>query len=633
MKNVKFLALVALSLFVGGMGCDDVTKDIASVNPSTKNFLGTVLGRVLNRCSGHPIAGVKVNLAGKSEVTTNSNGEFVFRDVPVTGEATYSNGTWTYWSGYEVLMDFRDYNKNKPDSLKFPDIYEDYVEVYFADLNDGDNSAGTDGESGSGADTPVDGIVSSMTNIEVGALNTTIMGQVVDGKLFTGAAGATVLLKHTNGIGNTYVVKSTTTDANGNYTFTNVENGRGGLTIEAWDATKVFTGFISLSLVCGQDPMLLTQVNAERLALTSRDNFAPRVTTMSIANNQDVAIGGNGIDIVYTFSEPIAQTPFTNTASNKNDSTIVNATTVTYNGFKKSMGPVLFTYAWSNSFTTLTLNIPAANLANSSRYTISYAGIAAQLKDAAGNALTDNTSLTGDFFQSLNFTTQGSPTAPTTPDLRRDTLHTSADTVNWNGGPVRLRWIQTENTVKYFDIYKKIGAAPFERLATNVRSTDTSLTIGASDLNSGGNDPRYVQSVQFYVQAISINLVPSTISNIITVTDRNRPYVVSADSNTVDGNLNPVVRVVFNEPISQDVAENTGNYSFTNDPGNTTGTSVIKAVYRGFIAANQYAVDLSVTPSSLVYSTDQVTVSATILDLAGNALRTANSANVLVVAP
>jgi hypothetical protein len=40
-----------------------------------------------------------------------------------------------------------------------------------------------------------------------------------------------------------------------------------------------------------------------------------------------------------------------------------------------------------------------------------------------------------------------------------------------------------------------------------------------------------------------------------------------------------------------------------------------------------------VTPNSLIYSTDQITVSANILDLAGNILDTANSANVLVVAP
>ncbi len=636
--NAKSLALVVLGLFVGGLsyvGCDDISKDIASVNPETKNFLGTVLGRVLDRCSGAPIAGVKVGLAGKSEVTTNSNGEFVFRDVPVNAEYTYNNGYTTYWDNYEVHFDFTSYNKNKPDSLKYADYVVEEVDVYWTDLNDGDNTdygdGGDNSESGSGADTPVDGIVSSMTNLEFGMLNTTIMGQVVDGVTFAPAANATVLLKHTNGIGHTYVVKTTTTDANGNYTFTNVENGR-SLTIEGWDASKIFFGSVGVNLTCGQDPMLLTQVDAERLALTTRDNFQPRVVGLSVANNADVTIGSNGIDIVFTFSEPIKQTAYTNTTLPKGHSTIIDGITATFVSLKKGMGPILFGASWNATFDQLTVNIPAANLVESGRYTLTYSGVTGNLTDNAGNGLVNNTTITGDFFETLNFTTAGSATPPTAPVLQRDSNHTALTAVNWNGGSVRLRWIQTQNTVKYFDIYKKIGAGPFDRLATNVRTTDTTLTIGTEDLNSGGNDPRYAQSVQFYVQAISINLTPSAASNILTVVDKNLPNVTSADSLTVDANNNPIIRVLFDEPIPQDLAETTTNYSFSNDPGNTTGTSVLQAVYRGYNGTT-WQVDLTVTPNSLIYSTDQITVSANIRDLSDNILDTANSANVLVVAP
>lgn len=388
--------------------------------------------------------------------------------------------------------------------------------------------------------------------------------------------------------------------------------------------------------------MLRSQVQAERVVLTAVDDVAPFVTsimagTVNVGNNNaDIPIGPSGIDIVYTFSEPIAQNEYTRTNLPKGHNTIVDDITLTFVSLKKSMGPVLFGLTWNGTFDQLTLNIPAASLVESGRYTITYAaGMNAKLRDAKPNNLANaGTAIVGDFLntETLNFTTAGSGTPPTAPVLQRDSNHTALTAVNWNGGNVRLRWIQTQNTVKYFDIYKKIGAGPFDRLATNVRTTDTTLTIGAADLNSGGNDPRYAQSVQFYIQAISINLTPSAASNILTVVDKNLPNVVAADSLTVDANNNPIIRVTFDEPIPQDLAETTTNYSFSNDPANTTGTSVLQAVYRGYNGAT-WQVDLTVTPNSLVYSTDQITVSANILDLAGNVLDTANSANVLVVAP
>ncbi len=618
MKNVKFLALVALSLFVGGLGCDDVNKDIASVNPSTKNFLGTVLGRVLDRCSGHPIAGVKVNLAGKSEVTTNSNGEFVFRDVPVTSEATYSNGDWTYWDGYEVLMDFRDYNKNKPDSLKYPDIYEDYVEVYFADLNDGDNSAGTDGESGSGADTPVDGIVSSMTDIEVGALNTTIMGQVVDGQTYAAAAGATVLLKHSNGIGNTYVVKSTTTDANGNYTFTNVENGRSGLTIEAWDATKIFTDNISVSLTCGQDPMLLTQVSAERLALSNRDNTEPFVTSITPENDADVA---TATAIVFTFSEPIKQNAYTNTALPIGNNTFLDDISFTYNGLKKSFAEIGFTAAWSNGNTTLTFT-PGTALAPNADYTFDLSSAISNFTDGAGNGTVDNADITGDF-EALDFTTQGSATAPAAPVVSKDP--TSVD-LDYTGGNVTLEWTIDESSiaVKEFIIYRRAaGETAFDEID---RTTETYYTDNTGALHTGGNDPRRALDVSYQVRAVSVNLVVGAASNTITVDDAVEPVLdgtwdLNTEGDVLAGN-GDYVYVAFSEPIDEADAETIGNYSIDN-AGGGVATVISGAVYYGYtsvgIFTNQYVVRLTVTDGS-IDGGDVLDIGNGLTDLAGNGI-------------
>lgn len=620
--NAKSLALVVLGLFVGGLsyvGCDDISKDIASVNPETKNFLGTVLGRVLDRCSGAPIAGVKVGLAGKSEATTNSNGEFVFRDVPVNAEYTYNNGYTTYWDNYEVHFDFTSYNKNKPDSLKYPDYYVDYVDVYWTDLNDGDNE-GDDGsptESGSGADTPVDGIVSSMLGLEFGLLNSTIMGQVVDGQTFAPAAGATVLLKHSNGLGNTYVVQTTTTDASGNYTFTRVENGR-SLTIEAWDASKIFTGSVGVSLVCGQDPMLLTQVSAERLELSNRDNTDPFVTGISPEDGADVA---TSTAIVYTFSEPIKQNAYTNTTLPIGNNTFLDDISFNYNGLKKSFNEIGFTAAWSNGNTTLTFT-PGTALAANADYTFDISGAIGSFTDEAGNGVTNNGDITGDF-ESLDFTTQGSANAPAAPVLAKDP--TSAD-LDYNGGNVTLEWTIDESAVpvKEFIIYQRAaGETAFDEIA---RTTQTEYTDNTGILHTGGNDPRRALDVAYQVRAVSVNLIVGAASNTITVDDDVEPlldgnYGINSQGDDLAGN-GDYVFIAFSEPVDEADAENTANYSIDNSGGGIA-TVISEAVYYGYSTVgpfvNQYVVRLTVTDAS-IDAGDILDIGNGLTDLAGNAI-------------
>jgi hypothetical protein len=452
--------------------------------------------------------------------------------------------------------------------------------------------------------------------------NTTITGQVVDQVNYDPVAGATVYLKNNVPA----VVAQTTTDVNGNYTFTRVENGA-SFTISAMNASKTMTGSQTVDLTCNQlSQSLSAQVQAQRIVLSLSDDVAPFVTSISPENNADA--NPTGLTVVYAFSEPIKQTAYTRTDLPKGNNTIIDDITFTYNGLKKSMGPVSFAATWNGSFDQLT--ITPATLISSAKYTVSYAaGMSAKLTDAKGNALANTgTAIVGDFLntESLNFTTAGSTTSPATPVLLRDTL--TVGPVNWNGGNVRLRWTQDESTVKvkHFDIFKKIGNGAFDRIATNVRSIDTTLAIATTDLHTGGLTPRAAQSVQFYVQAISINLIPGNASNIITVSDGVSPTLSNSVIDGAGTGQYDYIYVVFNEPVAVAAAENTTNYSFTDN--NATVANAREAVYLGQVTGGLggtgYKVRIKVDNGSVVAG-EILTVSSSVTDLFGNGMDTNNN--------
>ncbi|NUM79429.1 Ig-like domain-containing protein [bacterium] len=611
------VAVVALALgFMTYAGCDDIKKDIASQNPDTKQFSGTVLGKVFDKCSGAPLAGVEISMAGKSAVKTNSNGEFVFRDVPITSDASQS-GNGLFWADYEVLMDFTGYNKNKADSLKYPDYRNSYVEVFFTDLNDGNNNddgdTGGDTESGSGADTPVDGIVSSMLNLEVGSLNTTISGEIVDGPNYDPVANAIVYLKQTNNVGNTTVVKQTTTGTNGKYTFANVENGA-IFTVEAMNEAKTMSGTVNVSLTCGQDKLLSSQVTAQRLVLTYTDNVRPFVTSLTPENGADVPKTST---IVITFSEPIKQNAYTRTDLPRWNNTFIDDINFYYSGLKKGNDIIPFSASWNATFDILT--IAPGTLVDNAYYNVYLANALKKFTDNAGNALQDNAAITGDLEPSgFSFTTAGSIFPPATPVLTRDTIFFPTDTVDFDGGLIRLRWTVDESNIKanYFEIYRKIGDGSFD-LYEYVNGIDFNDTIDNYKLVFGwDNNPRRSQSVQYMIRAISPNLVPSSFSNVITVTDRALPKLENA---TVDAasTTQDYIYMKFSEPMSSSGIETMTNYTVSSiGPNNARD-----AVYLGYgnfsSLGNGYYVRLTVNKTSFGGPGDKISVSG-VTDLAGN---------------
>ncbi len=620
------ISMVSLAvLMIGILGCDDVRRNVNSENPDPLSLTGTILGKALDRCTGGPIAGVRVSVAGKSAVTTNANGEFVFEEVPVNADYTV-NGGGTIWDRYTVLFDFTTYNANKPDSLMYPDYDHAVVDVAFVDLNDGDNGGSGGEESGSGADTPVEGLVSHV-QIEIGKLNSAISGQLVNATTYDPVGNAVVYLKTVNGIGTLATVATTLADEFGVYAFNRVENGE-MFVLEAYGSSQALYGVRELTVPCGQDFVTNPQDTARRILMSDRDNVAPFVTAISPANNEDVDPSA-GINFVYDFSEPIKQTAYTNTSLPKGHNTIIDDINVNYNGLKKLLGVLPFTATWNITFDRLTVSIASSSLVGAGRYSITYApGMAARLTDAKGNVLNNAaTAIVGDFLNTepINFTTRGSSTPPAAPVLRKDTLLIPATSVNWNGGSVRLKWTLDESQVhvKYTNIFKKIGDGPFDLLATNVRTVDTTLVIGSAELHTGGQTPRAAQAVHFYVQAISVNLVPGPFSNIISVVDQAKPTLTSALINNPAGSTDyDYIYILFSEPLAVAGAENSANYSISNNNG--IPANAREATYLGFDSSfpggTGFKVRLKVDNASVVAG-EVLTVSG-VTDLRGNTMDT-----------
>lgn len=623
-QNLLVVALTFVFSAALFLSCSETKNTAGFESPDKINAKGTIAGRIIDRCTNMPVRGVKVSIAENSTVvTTDAFGEFVFKNVPVNGLDTPGGSVNT--GSYVVIMDFTSYNNSVNDPLLRYNSHEYVtVDLIFTDLNDGDNSGGG-GDGGNGQDTPVDQLVANC-ELLVGKLNTTITGTVVDMN-YVPVSGATVYLKkNLNYTGTWALIAQTTTNSSGAYTFNNVEAGM-DVTIEAMDAARTMSDDLDFSLTCNQNQDLRIQVVAEQLRLRYDDNINPFVSVISPINNQD--INPTGLAIVYTFTEPIKQTPYTRTDLGKGHNTIVDDIVVTYVGMKKVATAIPFTAAWNETFTQLT--ITPAGLTQSARYTVNnFISIgAAKITDAANNPVVNNAGVTGDF-EVLNFTTSGPTTAPAAPGLTRDTLTYPTNLVNWTGGNVKLRWTIDESavTVKYFELYKKIGNGSFEFLA-NIRRLDTVVTVNTNELVYGDPvNPRLGQAVKYQIRAISTNLVPGPFSSEITVYDRVRPTLNQAALVNPGGSTTyDYIYIRFSEPLNRESAETTGNYSITNI-GGSNPANIRDVVYIGYDnslpGGNGYKVRITVDDASVV-ATEVLTVS-NVTDVNGNTMDTnANS--------
>lgn len=609
-KSTHLLFVLAAGLIL--FGCenkdDDSTTVLASDNSSVATLkpTGTISGKVVDRHTEKPVNGAVVSIAFNGSVTsttTDISGSFSFANVPCNRDATTGLSTGTY----QLTVSLVEVNKAIPDSLpKYREYYfNNALNVTFIDLPKNDSTSNK---------YPTEGLEANI-RFDVAKLNTTITGYVVDEKMEP-VAQATVWL-HEWATGD--VIQQTTADANGMYQFFKVEDGS-SLFIDAKSPDNLLEGTLNnvLNLTINRaSETLRPQVFAEQIMLLAADNVSPYVTMISPENLSDVAPAG--LQIVYKFSEPIKQTPYTVTNAPLGLGTLIDDIHVNFLGLKKTSGNTNFNLSWDASFTTLT--VAPAEIVGSSRYQVDISAALAKLTDRAGNNVAASPVI-GDF-EPLNFTTNGSTAVPAAPVLARR-LNSGLGFVplDFAGGVVGFEWNFDVNARNY-RLYRSINNEPFVLVADNIQDTRYSDNSGV--LVTGYNppvdrDPFTAYSVRYKVRGVSKDLVEGPESNILTVKDDVAPQVVGA---TIDSSAGitggDYIFLQFDEPLTTPTAQTAGNFSVINSGGGLN-SAVSEVVYLGYDNISfTYRVRVTVTKHS-IDANDVIIANPGIIDLAGNAV-------------
>lgn len=407
----KILLLLMMSMAVLFMGC---SRDSSVTNPNPDAFQpkGTIQGVLVDKASKNPIEGAVVSVGLKS-ATTNDAGEFVLRDVP----ATYDALNFNVVNKYTVTVDMRDASEVcGPNAIAscgqfpYPDFAYRGVAVEYTSLNDTDTGDGFGSNDDvfafsnhSNHDTPVDGLVATL-GIEVGKLSAGINGtltyclSVHNRGYNTVTEDCTVSVISTNYddlcdvgeceqgpnsfTGDKRNIVATADTVAGAFSFSGLEaiteyalkaSCDGGTLVgefedgghHYWhhDAVKTLSEGTTDGSFC----------------VAYADTTAPILKHVTPQNG--AAIGNvTSVDVVFTFSEPIAQTALTDPA-NVSVCGVTRLTKVDFEGqvWEGVAGDVAYTVEWQNSATDAACNgatdcdqllVHVPNLAPASIYSI-----------------------------------------------------------------------------------------------------------------------------------------------------------------------------------------------------------------------------------------------------------------------
>jgi hypothetical protein len=601
----KYFLIVIMLFGILLIGCEkeEDDKDTIVNNSSSQNTLkptGTISGKVVDRHTENPVEGALISIAFNGSVfktTTDESGSFSFHNVACNRDATTGTVTGTY----QLTVSLVNVNKTIPDSLpKYREFYyNNTLNVTFIDLAYNDTSKNK---------IPVEGLEANI-RFDVGKMNTTIVGQVVD-EMYMPAVNATVYLEEA-GTGD--VLQTTTTNESGNYSFAKVEGGT-TVFIRARSVNNALQGGLAgnLFLTINKNNFdLRSQVNVERIVVTPADNIAPYVTHIVPENLSDVS--PVGLVMTIKFSEPIKQTAYTVTNVPLGLGTLIDDIHFDFIGFKKASGNTNFVLAWDSTYTTLT--ITPSQVTGASKYQLNVGTALGKLKDRAGNAVAAN-AIVGDF-EPLNFTTNGNTSVPSSPVLtRRLSTGIGFSLLNFTGGTVGMEW-SLDNNSRSYKVYRSVNNEPYKLLADNV--LDTRFSDNAGFLVSGYNPPGdrepYVAfDVKYKVTGVSKDLVEGPASNVVTVKDDVWPQLANA---TVDSSLTgfDYVYLRFNEPLLISSAQTSSNYSISNLPA-SAASQITEAIYLGW-NGTFYQVRLQITKQS-IRTGEVVTISNQVRDMIGN---------------
>ena len=618
---VKFrytLFVIAIVQMMVLAGCEKKEEDKNSSSNPTSSSLptyeprGTISGLIRDRITNDPVSGAVVSVGFDGAVhssTTNAAGVFSFAKVPA-GQYQIVNGTNVLTGTYTLTVSLTNYNAAQSNTnKKYRNHYYSTVTIRFTSLATGDSVA-------------VDGLVGSVV-VAISYLNTSLNGLVVD-RNSQPVANAIVTLYDAT-VFPVVAMSQTTTSAGGTYLFSNIDNGL-TVAINAQSKDGSLEGNLAANFTLPANvttDSLRTQVNAERIVLLPVDNVSPFIISTSPEHLSDVSPAS--LKVVYTFSEPIRQTPYTRTDLPAGHSAIIDDIIVSYDGFKKSAANLGFSVQWDTTFTKLT--VTPQGIQGSSKYSVNMntAANSGKITDAAGRALVNNTTLTGDF-EVLQFTTGGASAVPVAPTLARRIILGQFTVFDYAGGTVGLQW-NVSSDARSYNIYRSINGGTFDLLQKDFFGTQFSTNSGSLVNPTGATNPLSAINVRYLVRAVSKDLVESAASNIIVVSDQVKPRLSTTSAPPVAGvGANAWIYTLrFSEPINIATAENIANYTFIN-AGAITYTKN-SADYLGFNAGTGlYHVQLSVTSSAAPIAGYSVVVGNVVTDLANNIIDdTANS--------
>jgi len=601
----SLVVVCAATMLLVGCKTDSttVTQPTNPANPLPYIPKGTITGLIRDACTNEAIAGAVLSVGydgAVQTVTSDAAGAFSFADVPAGRFSVVPGGGFVFTGTYTMTASLVNYNAGQTDPNKqYRSYYYNTVTITFTSLVPGD-SLGVAGLVGS--------IVFTITN-----LNTIVGGTVVDQDMQP-VANALVSLFDLSVTPNV-VIGQTTTGTSGEYRFTRVDNGI-TIMVRALSSDASLQGSLAApyGLPCNMTyDTLRSQVQLERVMITPADNVAPYVIGITPENNADVS--PTGLQVVYTFSEPIKQTAYTRTDLPQGHGTIVDNIIFNYNGFKKITAPITFTAAWNTLFTQLT--ITPQGLVGSGKYSVDATGAltAGNITDRAGVGLIDNTNIVGDF-EVLNFTTAGGTTAPSAPVLARRYVPNFFTGLDYLGGTVGLEW-NYDASVRSYNIYRSIAGGSFDLVQQDYTGLQFATNSGTLVRPPAVSDPLQAINVRYEVRAVSRDLVESAGSNVITVADEVRPQLVTASVAATSGTNNWLYTIQFSEPLTISNAENVASYDFSATSGVIFTRT--QADYLGFVGGT-YRVQLAVTTNAALPAGYILTALQGVVDLAGNTI-------------
>jgi hypothetical protein len=601
-------ALAFLGLLIGLSGCKGPKGDPGpAASVTTQQPTGTIEGLIIDAVTKQPIVGAVVDI-GVATATTNTDGQFVFRNIVVPVDANNNTFAAQYFATVNLRSVTSPVNMGSTTATpRYPDFHYDVIPITFTQLY---TSA-----SGVTTATPVTGLIANVT-FTPGKLAATITGTVADSvtkqpvaagytvNLVSPAPGSNNSATGTGGSGGTEnVVDSTTTGAGGTFTFANVESLK-SFRIDAWNTAQTSRGSVAVTAPADGETKILSVQGNNTVLVASTDVLAPTIISVTPENNADIAASVANQNVVFTFSEPIQQNAYAKALSASAIPTggtgLYNDITVSYLGAKA--GNITHTLSWNATFDQLTVNIPG--LAGSSKYSVVIAATN-KLVDNSNNALV---LAAGIGSGTLNFTTNGSAT-PAAPTI---TLVNAAG-LDFTGIPV-LDWLPISGA-KAYNVYRTatIGGISGPPVLLTPQALVSNFTEAAAlPFTSNQNKVTY----DYVVKSVGADNQESAASNLVSAQDAVLPTIIAQAA------AGSTVTLTFSEPMDEVSAETIGNYALTRAIAPAAPT-LSTAVYN--VATNQ--VVLTFAAALTIDANNSLTVT-TVKDVSGNSNSTVGANNV-----